>query len=130
MSMIQVSYISSQRGSPLRGCSGRFVLISLALVLGCAPLPDAAQFQPGLSRAQLLDRFGPPAHRKSFHKTGEGIWGPIENFWPSVPRGRTVEIWTYPVHGGSVELYFVDGSERVQGAEFSPEGAVYEGGRS
>ncbi len=115
---------------PFRGVPGLFVVITLALVLGCATLPDAAQFQSSQSRVQLLERFGPPAHRKSFHKTGEGIWGPIENFWPKVPLGSTVEIWTYPVRGGTVELYFVDGSERAQGAEFSPEGAVYEGGRT
>ncbi len=116
--------------TPFQAGPGRFVVITLALVLGCASLPDAAQFPPGLSRTQLLERFGPPAHRKSFHKTGEGIWGPIESFWSRVPRGSTVEIWTYPVRGGTVELYFVDGSERAQGAEFSPEGAVYEGGRT
>lgn len=37
-----------------------------------------------------------------------------------------VEIWAYEVEGGTVELYFIDASERVQGGGFAPHGAVFE----
>ena len=40
--------------------------------------------------------------------------------------GSTVEIWAYRVQGGTVELYFVDGSAGVQGMGFAPVGAVFE----
>jgi len=40
--------------------------------------------------------------------------------------GSSVEIWAYRVQGGSVELYFVDESARVQGVGFAPLGAVFE----
>ena len=39
-----------------------------------------------------------------------------------------VTIWSYPVEGGAVELYFVDDSDNVEGIGFFAEGAVYEGG--
>ena len=43
--------------------------------------------------------------------------------------GSSVEVWVYRVEGGSVELYFIDASERVQGTGFAPEGAVFEANR-
>ena len=42
-----------------------------------------------------------------------------------VPLESTVEVWSYEVKGGAVELYFVDESERVRGKGFAPEGVDY-----
>jgi hypothetical protein len=78
-----------------------------------------------MSREQVLATFGEPQQRQSLVKSDPRIWGPIEEFWPSVKAGSRVEIWSYPARGGSVELYFVDGSPRVQGRGFAPEGAVF-----
>lgn len=124
---------------PARAGGGRrwlagasLALASLALPMtgvDCQGRPAASEFRVGASRAELLDAYGPPAHRQSVTKKGEAIWGPIETFWQQVPEGSTVEIWAYPVEGGTLELYFVDGSERVQGTGFAPEGAVFEGRR-
>jgi hypothetical protein len=96
---------------------------------GCAGPPKAEEFRVGATRSEVLEAFGAPLQKQSFRKTHEAIWGPIEDFWPRVPDGSSVDVWTYRVEGGDLELYFVDGSERVQGLGFAPEGAVFEAGR-
>jgi hypothetical protein len=109
----------------------RRVPLAVVLLAGfaCADTPAAGDFRVGATRAEVLEDFGPPSGEQSLRKTGDAIWGPIESFWSEVPPGSTVEVWSYPVEGGSVELYFVDGSERVRGMGFAPEGAVFEAGR-
>lgn len=78
-----------------------------------------------MSRRQLVAEFGEPPDRQSLVKSSPHIFGPIETFWSSVPAGARVEIWSYPATGGTVELYFVDGSPEVRGTGFAPEGAVF-----
>jgi hypothetical protein len=102
--------------------------IPVLVALHCSQAPDSAEFRLGATRDEVLERFGPPLRKQSFVKTGAGIWGPIEDFWPRVPMGSTVEVWAYAVEGGTVELYFVDSAQRVQGIGFAPTGAVFEGG--
>jgi len=98
--------------------------------------PDHAAFEVGMERATILATFGPPDHEQTMIKQSEAIWGPIEDFWPQVPNGAKVEIWSYEslarlVEGsdettrGSTELYFVDDSATVQGIGFAPDGVVY-----
>jgi hypothetical protein len=101
---------------------------ALLAVLACSGTPSATDFHVGATRDEILGSFGPPARKESLRKTGDAIWGPIETFWSRVPAGDRVEIWAYPVKGGTVELYFLEGSERVQGTGFAPEGAVFEAG--
>ena len=72
-------------------------------------------------------------------KSTEHIWGPIEEFWPQVPYGASVEIWSYDSlwkshskgneyeHAGQTRLYFVNDSKQVNGIGFHIKGAVYEG---
>jgi hypothetical protein len=104
----------------------RLQALLAAALLACGGPPEAGEFQVGATRAELLAAHGEPAEKQTLHKTGEAIWGPIEGFWAQVPAGGTVETWSYPVQDGSVELYFVDGSQQVQGMGFAPEGAVFE----
>ena len=71
-------------------------------------------------------------------KSDERIWGPVEDFWPKVPLGATVEIWAFEsmislespdassTQAGQTELYFVKDSDTVDGIGFHVEGAVYE----
>lgn len=94
--------------------------------LACSNTPRPSDFRVGATREEVLESFGAPSREQSFFKTGEAIWGPIEEFWSQVPLNSTVEVWAYRVEGGSVELYFVDESERVQGTGFAPDGAVFE----
>ena len=100
----------------------------MAFVVGlaCSETPSTRDFRVGATREELLESFGAPLRKQSFLKTGDAIWGPIEDFWSQVPRDSTVEVWAYRVEGGTVELYFIDESERVQGTGFAPEGAVFE----
>jgi hypothetical protein len=93
--------------------------------LACGAAPDLADFRVGMDRASVRAEFGAPSQVQEIVKTEEAIFGPIEEFWDSVDPGSTVEIWHYGVQGGTVELYFVDGSDAVQGVGFAPEGAVY-----
>lgn len=115
------------------------LLLLAALALGCAPpaaVPEHAAFEVGMDRSVILERFGPPEREQVMFKQSAAIWGPIEDFWPQVPDGAKVEIWSYRsrarlVEGsddttpGSSELYFVEGSPTVQGVGFAPDGVVY-----
>ena len=97
---------------------------------------DHADFKIGISRSELLSRFGRPDLEQTLYKGSEAIWGPIESFWQQVPQGAKIEIWSYRSTrstdnssdgiNGSTELYFVNGSSTVNGIGFAVEGAVYE----
>ncbi len=94
-----------------------------------------------MNRQSVGERFGEPLHSHEMRKTGDGVWGPIEDFWPQVPMGSIVEIWSYRTtlewiegsgrrQSGTTEVYFVDGSPEVSGLGFAPDGVVYEAGES
>lgn len=117
----------------------RSAILAVLLVAasdGCMPgptLPSHSAFLIGASRTEIQQDFSSPDQIHTFHKTSEGIWGAIEAFWITVPLGSSVEVWSYqsqsPTMGiGRTELYFVDGSEKVNGKAFSPDGVVYESG--
>ncbi len=110
----------------LRNARSRVLFIlAVSVVLACSNSPRPGDFQVGATRQQVLESFGAPSLRQTYSKQDDAIWGPIEDFWARVPLNSTVEVWSYQVKGGTVELYFVDESERVQGKGFAPEGVVY-----
>lgn len=96
------------------------------LSAACTVKPDPAQISEGDSRVAIVQTYGEPAGQRQMTKRDEVIWGPIEDFWSEVPMESRVEIWTYRVDEGDVELYFVDDSPTVDGVGFAPEGVVYE----
>jgi hypothetical protein len=109
------------------------------MLIACDTPPRHADFEVGMSRQLVRERFGEPLRSQVMHKRDDAIWGPIEDFWSEVPLGATVEIWTYRtshetvagsdrLEPGTTELYFVDGALEVSGMGFAPEGAVYEAG--
>ena len=108
--------------------------LCFALLLSCGEpptVPAHSDFNIGASREQVLRKHGEPPQTTVFHKTDDRIWGAIETFWPTVPKGSSVEVWSYPsqhasMGNGDTELYYVDGSALVTGLGFSPEGVVYE----
>lgn len=100
-------------------------ILALSFVPGCSNYPGPGDFNVGATRQEVLESFGAPSSRQTFTKQDGAIWGPIEDFWMQVPLKSTVEVWSYEVKGGVVELYFVDESERVQGKGFAPEGVDY-----
>ncbi len=114
--------------------------IALALLAACEPrVPSHSGFTLGMNRAKILSEFGEPQRTQLLTKTTEHIWGPMESFWPRVPHGASVEIWSYdslmksPNKGkefenpGQTQLYFVNDSKQVNGIGFHINGAVYEG---
>ncbi len=115
---------------------GRALLMVGAVA--CYSPPHHAEFAVGMTRAEVIGRFGEPERKDTLRKTDESIWGAIESFWSEVPMGSEVEIWFYstPVEvadgaesgaaEGTTELYFVDGSDTVSGIGFAPRGAVFE----
>jgi hypothetical protein len=96
--------------------------------LACSQAPSSEELRIGATRTVILETHGSPQRKQLLSKSDEPIWGAIEEFWESVPVGSSIEIWAYPVEGGTLELYFVDHSEQVQGTGFAPTGAVFEGG--
>lgn len=109
-----------------------------ALALACEGLPAHESFAVGMSRATILERYGEPDRTSRLRKQDDRVWGPIEDFWPRVALGSTVEIWQYRTTAeweadsgrrtrGTTEVYFVDRSPSVSGLGFAPEGVVYEG---
>lgn len=106
-------------------CSVVLVLLGTLALFGCESGPQLSDFRVGMSRHEVVAQFGEPQGRQSLVKSNPSIWGPIETFWATVPQGARVEIWSYPVAEGTVELYFVEGSPDVQGIGFGPTGAVY-----
>jgi hypothetical protein len=91
-------------------------------------MPAPGDFHTGASQTEILESFGAPSRKQSFLKSGNAIWGAIEDFWPQVPQGSTVESWGYQVEGGTIELYFIDQSDHVDGLGFAPAGVVFETG--
>lgn len=104
------------------------------LVTACDPSGSVAShsdFDTGATRDEIQSDFGQPKSIIHIRKQDNSIWGAIESFWASVPNGATVEIWSYQSENpnevtGHTELYFVDGSDTVDGIAFSPDGVVYE----
>ena len=86
---------------------------------------EQSEFEQIDTRDELLERFGEPAERQVIVKADEGIFGPIEGLWGTLALGARVELWSYPVAGGAIEVYFVDGADTISGTAFAPEGAVY-----
>ena len=109
--------------------SARILALVLIAIAACSPRidqPEASAFRVGAARSEILTTFGKPAREASYLKSDDSIWGAIEEFWSRVPLGSTVEVWSYPVRGGTIELYFIDGSNEIQGIGFAPTGAIYE----
>lgn len=112
-------------------------ILFAACIASCVPstsLPLHSEFQVGSPRSEIRKMFGTPHSVNSIQKQNDVIWGAIESFWGRVPVESTVEIWSYrsqnpPIGEGHTELYFVDGSDTVDGLGFSPADVVYESNR-
>ena len=101
------------------------LILAVSVVLACSNSPRPGDFKVGATRQQVLESFGAPSLRQTYSKQDDAIWGPSEDFWARVPLNSSVEVWSYQVEGGTLELYFVNESERVKGKGFAPEGVVY-----
>lgn len=133
MNSNQLAVASNYQTTPKTVCRLLFArlgavlpIAALAGILACTPAPpDQDAFSVGMSREHVVQQFGEPDDRQSFTKTTDAIFGPIETFWGGLETGAKVEIWSYEITGGSVELYFVNDSASVDGVGFAPEDVVY-----
>jgi hypothetical protein len=92
-----------------------------------------------MTRDEVLEKFGKPQSTQLMTKSGEGVWGAIEEYWAEIPLGAKVELWRFDSEivmeapegnykqAGQTELCFVDDSDKVNGLGFYIKGAVYEG---
>ena len=102
------------------------LIVLLAVVApACVSLPGSDDFEIGMTKTVLRERFGEPADTQEVVKSTEYIFGPVETFWATMEIGDEVEIWSYPSPGGHVELYFLNDSDAVSGKGFNDENAVY-----
>ncbi len=133
-------YTNSIYRFALLGHLGLFLILLTMLVVSCSePIPNHSQFSVGMTRDEVLEKFGKPERSQVMTKSGEAIWGPIEEYWAEIPLGAKVEIWGFKSEitmeapegnykqAGQTELYFVSDSDKVNGLGFYIEGAVYEG---
>lgn len=101
------------------------LLLLLAITACTEPLPRPEDFTDLRTRAELEQRFGPPSRHQEMTRQGAFIMGPIEDFWQRLEDGDRLEILAYRVEGGTLEFYFVNGSEEIGGRAFAPAGVVY-----
>ena len=86
---------------------------------------EPPQVAVGTSRADVLEELGQPDGREIIVKQQEYIWGPPEAWWHTLEMGDTVEIWSYQFPQGTLQLYFLRGSEAVDHQAFLDKDVVY-----
>lgn len=83
------------------------------------------QVAVGTSKADVLKRLGQPDERATIVKQQEAIWGPSGAWWHTLEMGDNVEIWSYLFPHGTLQLYFLRGSETVDYEAFIDKDVVY-----
>lgn len=86
---------------------------------------EPPQVAVGTSKADVLESLGQPDGREIIVKRQESIWGPPEEWWHTLKIGDSVEIWSYLFRQGSLQLYFLRGSETVGYEAFIDKDIVY-----
>lgn len=92
-----------------------------------APLhtDEPPQAVAGASKADVLKALGQPDSRETIVKQQRYIWGPPEAWWHTLEMGDSVEIWSYLFPQGTLQLYFLQGSETVDYQAFMDKDVVY-----
>ena len=92
-----------------------------------APIPtvEPSQVAVGTSKVEILEKLGHPDEREIIVKQQESIWGPPEEWWHTLDMGDRVEIWSYLFPQGTLQLYFLRGSETVDHEAFIGKDIVY-----
>ena len=92
-----------------------------------APLhtDEPPQVATGTSKADVLKALSQPDSREIIVKQQESIWGPPEAWWHTLKMGDSVELWSYRFLQGTLQLYFLRGSETVDYQAFLDKDVVY-----
>ena len=99
-------------------------ILCILSVSTCTSQPSQSDFEVGVSKQELVTKFGDPIRIRTMVKSGH-INGPIENLWYTLEDGTEIEIWHYEVKEGTVELYFVERSDQVAEIGLLARDAVY-----
>jgi hypothetical protein len=111
--------------------AGIIFSIIAVLLVACgstaAPIQtdEPSQVAVGTSKVEILEKLGHPDEREIIVKQQESIWGPPEEWWHTLDLGDRVEIWSYLFPQGTLQLYFVRGSETVDHKAFIDKDIVY-----
>ena len=85
----------------------------LTSISGCSNDPPSDSVSVGQSKNAVRKILGDPQTVETSIKRNEVIWGPEEEFWDDIPEGSELEKWSYEQSAGRLNLYFVDGSDRL-----------------
>ena len=101
-------------------------VLVVAVCVGCDGEVERARVEVGQSKDAIRGILGEPDETTTHTKQNEHIWGPEEAFWDEIAMGAELEVWTYRLDDGQLNLYFVDGSDELSFRAFAPTGVVYE----
>jgi hypothetical protein len=97
-----------------------------ASICGCSNGPPSDSVLVGQSKDDVRKILGDPQAIETSIKRNEVIWGPEEEFWDDIPEGSELETWSYELRDGNLNLYFINGSDKLGHKAFAPRGVVYE----
>ena len=98
--------------------------ILVAFVVPACKQDTALPVEIGQEKNEIVKVLGEPNEKKNTRKSSEHIWGPEEEFWAEIPMGTKLEVGRYSNSSGWLNLYFVDGSDRLSFKAFAPAGVV------
>ena len=107
----------------------KVILCTIVLCLVCACQTQDSPFTQitaGDSRERVLALVGAPDETSLLVKQGQSVRGPEEEWWQSIDMGTQLVIWRYEVAGGSYQIYFLRGDDRVSFTAFVDQNIVYE----
>ena len=111
------------------------IFFSMALLL-VVPLTSLGgggnisdRVEVGQTKEQITQQLGRPYQMEKLKKLSHYIWGPEEEFWDKIPEGMMLEVWRYISPEGRLNLYFMDGSDKLAYKAFAPKGRIYESGK-
>ena len=107
-----------------------FAVLALSLAacsLTSTPLPtdELPEVEAGTSKVDVLETLGQPDSMETIVKQQEAIWGPPETWLHTLEMGDSVEIWSYLFPEGTLQLYYLRGSETVDYQAFMDKDVVY-----
>lgn len=100
--------------------------IAFLMMQGCTNhTGHKVKIEAGQSKKEIRKIIGAPSEIENKIKQNEAIWGAEEEFWDKIAMGARLEVWTYEYPDGTLNLYFINGSDKLAFKAFTPKGVVY-----